>query len=201
MKTIAYIRVSKDSQDIQNQRHSILEYANQRNFKVDKFIELSISSRRSSKDRKIDELLDQLHPQDKLIVSEISRLGRSVGQIIQIVDRLIKKEIIFTAIKENITINGKPDINTKVMITMFSLFAEIERDLISQRTREALASAKAQGKQLGRPKGTTNSKLDGRVEEIQKLLGLKVSKPNIAKIMGVGKTAIYHFIKTRNLEK
>ncbi len=95
------------------------------------------------------------------MVSEISRLGRSVGQIIQVVDCLIKKRIRFVAIKENIQLDGKQDLQTKVMVTMFGLFAEIERDLISERTKEGLAAAKAKGKLLGRPKGLGKSKLNG----------------------------------------
>ena len=95
-----------------------------------------------------------------LLVNELSRLGRSVGQIIQIVDALIKKNIRFIAVKESIRLNGKQDIQTKSMITMFALFAEIEMDLISERTRQGLIAAKEKGKLLGRPKGTGKSKLD-----------------------------------------
>jgi len=150
--------------------------------------------------RKIDQLLERLKAGDLLLISELSRMGRSVGEIITTVDTLVKEEVRFIAVKEGIRLNGKQDLQTKVMVTMFGLFAEIERDLISLRTKEALAVAKASGKKLGRPKGTRGkSKLDGREEEIQKLLALDVSKSSIAKITGVDRATLYHFIRSRGL--
>ena len=152
-----------------------------------------MSSRRSRKERKIDQLLEHLEAGDRLIVSELSRLGGSVGEIITTVDALIKDGIRFVAIKEGIRLNGKQDLQAKVTVTLFSLFAEIERRLISLRTKEGLAAAKASGKRLGRPPGTKGkSKLDGREEEIKKLLGLGVSKASIAKITGVDRSTLSH---------
>ena len=137
---------------------------------------------------------------DLLLVSEISRLGRSVGQIIQIIDELIKYQIKFIAIKENIHLNGKQDIQSKVMVTMFGLFAEIERDLISERTCEGLAAARAKGKVLGRPKGSHGkSILDGKEDEIKALLGKKVPKSSVAKILEVSRSTLLHFIGSREL--
>jgi len=200
MSTMAYLRVSKDTQDVKNQRLAILEFARQEKIKVDHFVELSVSSRKSTGERKIDQLLDELKAGDLLLISELSRMGRSVGEIITTVDTLVKEKVRFIAVKEGIRLNGKQDLQTKVMVTMFGLFAEIERDLISLRTKEALAAAKASGKQLGRPKGTRGkSKLDGREEEIQKLLALDVSKSSIAKITGVDRSTLYHFIRSRGL--
>jgi DNA invertase Pin-like site-specific DNA recombinase len=199
VRTIAYIRVSTENQDAKSQRHEILEYAHSGKMSIDEFIEMSISSKKSTKIRKIDELLNHLNPGDRLIVSELSRLGRSVGEIIRLVDTLLKKEICFVAIKERIILNGRHDIQTKVMVTMFGLFAEIERDLISERTKQGLAAAKAKGKQLGRPKGTYHSKLDGKEDEIKKFLKKKVSKASIAKILDVSATTLHHFINSRNL--
>ena len=137
---------------------------------------------------------------DLLLVSEISRLGRSVGQIIQIVDDLIKYKINFIAIKENIRLNGKQDIQSKVMVTMFGLFAEIERDLISERTREGLVAARAKGKVLGRPKGSHGkSILDGKEAEIKTLLSKKIPKASVAKILEVSRSTLLHFIRSREL--
>ena len=134
------------------------------------------------------------------MVSELSRLGRSVGQIIQIIDHLITNQIRFVAIKENIDLSGRQDIQTKVMVTMFGLFAEIERDLISERTKEGIAAARAKGKIIGRPKGTLGrSKLDGKDVEIRLLLEKEVGIASIAKIVGVSRTALRHFIRTRKL--
>ncbi len=120
----------------------------------------------------IDELLSVLESGDRLIVSELSRLGRSTGEVIQLVKDLTNKKVEFIAIKQGLLINslnGK-DIASKVMITIFSLLAELERDLISERTRTALSRAKATGKKLGRPKGPGKSRLDGRETEIKGLL-------------------------------
>ena len=200
MKTIAYLRVSKDSQDVKNQRRAILEFAQQEKLEISEFIELSVSSRRSPKERQIDRLMAQLEPGDTLVVSELSRMGRSVGEIITTVDALVKQQIRFTAIKEGIHLDGQPDLQSKVMVTLFGLFAEIERELISMRTKAGLAAARASGKRLGRPKGRLGqSKLNGKEEEIQRLLSLQVSKSSIAKITGVDRSTLYHFIQTRQL--
>src|ERR1700732_78884 len=134
-----------------------------------------------------------LAPGDRLIVSELSRLGRSLGQVIHIVDELVKRKIRFTAIKESIHFEGKQDLQTKVMVALFGLFAEVERD----RTREGLASARAKGRLLGRPKGVLGkSRLDGKEEEIRLLLQKQVSKASVvAKIVGVTRPTIHRFIK------
>jgi DNA invertase Pin-like site-specific DNA recombinase len=202
MKTLAYLRVSTGSQDIAKQKFAILDYAQQQGISIDEFIEAQISSRQTMEKRGIDDVLKHLGAGDRLIVSELSRLGRSLGQIIYIVDTLVKRNIRFVAIKETIRFEGKQTMQTKVMVALFGLFAEVERDLISERTREGLIAAKAKGKLLGRPRGPLGrSKLDGKELEIQTLLDKKVSKASIAKIMGISRTALYNFIRTRGLDK
>ena len=167
---------------------------------MDRFIEMQVSSRRVRQREGIERLLLDLEEGDRLLVSELSRLGRSLGQVIQIVDTLVHRKIRFTAIKENINFEGKQDMQTKVMVALFGLFAEVERDLISERTKEGLATAKAQGRLLGRRKGQAGkSKLDGKEQVIQDLLNKNVSKSSIAKILVVSRTALYHFIKTRKI--
>lgn len=202
LKTIAYLRVSTDKQDLDNQRLVILDYAHKHKLKIDEFITIQASTKKTMKERKLDLLLEKLQAQDTLIVSELSRLGRSLGEIIRLVDVLLQRQNKFIAIKENIILtNGHQDMQTKVMVTLFGLFAEIERDLISERTKQALAAAKAQGKLLGRPKGVLGkSRLDGKEEEIRKLLVKTVSKSSIAKIMDISRTALYGFIKSRKLD-
>ena len=200
MRTIAYLRISTAGQDCDNQRLAILDYAHRQRITIDEFVSIQVSSRKSLRQRGILDLLKNLESEDILLVSELSRLGRSVGQIIQMVDYLIKNRIRLVAIKEGIELSGKQDIQTKVMVTMFSLFAEIERDLISERTKEGSAAARAKGKIVGRPKGTLGkSKLDGKEAEIRLLLKKEVGITSIAKIMGVSRTALRHFIKTRKL--
>ena len=177
MKTVAYLRVSTRSQDLANQKLAILEFSQKRRFTVDQFIESRISSRKSPLERRIDEMLGTLQPGDRLLVSELSRLGRSLSQVIRIVETLVRRKIRFIAIKEAIEFDGQQDLRTKVMIALFGLFAEVERDLISERTKEGLAAAKAKGKLLGRPKGALGtSRLDGKEQDIRALLGKDVSK-------------------------
>jgi DNA invertase Pin-like site-specific DNA recombinase len=200
-KIWGYIRVSTNNQNTENQRLAILSYANSKGLKVDNWIEVKASTRKSPMARKIDELVSRMKSGDILIVSELSRLGRSVGQIAILVDELLNNKIRIICIKENLEINEhKRNVQTKVITTMFSLFAEIERDLISERTKEGLARARADGKLLGRPKGSLGkSKLDGKQKEIQAYLNKGVNKANIARIYDVSWPTIDNFIRTRGL--
>src|SRR3954467_15861358 len=200
MKTVAYLRISTGSQDLANQKLAVLDYARQKRFAIDRFIEAQVSTRKGRDQRRIEELLGTLATGDRLVVSELSRLGRSLGQVIQIVDDLVKRKVRLTALKEAIRFEGKQDMQTKVMVALFGLFAEVERDLISERTKEGLAGARAKGRLLGRPKGSLGtSKLDGKEGEIRMLLEKQVSKRSIAKIVGVSPTTLRHFIRTRKL--
>ena len=202
MKTVAYLRVSTGGQDLDSQRLAILDYAHRYHLHIDDFVEVTVSSRKTLKERGIEGLCAGMQAGDLMVVSELSRLGRSVGQSIQIVDDLVKNQIRFVAIKKNIQLNDQQDIQSKVMVTMFGLFAEIERDLISERTREGLAAAKAKGNLPGRPKGSLGqSRLDGKEAEIRILLGKQVSKASIAKIMDVSRSTLLHFIRSRVLVK
>ncbi len=134
-------------------------------------------------------------------MSERSRLGRSLGQIVTVLDGFAKAGVAFIAIKENIRVEGKQDIQTKVMTTLFALLAKVERDLISERMREGLAKAKASGKTLGRPKGSLGvSRLDGKEDEIRQFIDLGVSSTAIAKITGVSRSTLYNFMAARGLK-
>ena len=191
---------STPQQDVRNQRLAILEYARANDVRIDEFIEATASGQASEKRRRLDELTSVLQRGDRLVVSELSRLGRSLGQIVTILDALAKAGVAFVALKENIRVEGRRDIQSKVMTTLFALFAEVERDLISERTREGLARARASGRKLGRPKGSLGvSRLDGKEDEIRRFLELGVSKTAIAKITGVSRTALYSFMSTRGL--
>jgi DNA invertase Pin-like site-specific DNA recombinase len=200
MAVWGYVKVSTDHRTTENQKFAIFEYANSKLIPISEWIGARTSTQRSTKERLIDELLTQLQEGDTVIVAELSKLGRSVGQIAILVDELLKKKVKIICLKENITLNGKNDIETKVMITMFSLFAGVERDLISERTKEGLAKARSEGKLLGRPKGTIGkSKLDGKENEIKKYLAKKVNRANIARIYDVSFPTIENFIRSRNL--
>lgn len=197
---LGYLRVSTNKQDLTNQELALRQYAEKNKFTVDKFIESEMSSRKTFKERKIDELLEMLHEGDTLIVSEISRLGRSVGQIIQIIDTLIKNKINFIALKEDIKINGgEQNMQTKSTITLFSLFAEIERDLISQRTKQGLEVARMNKRLIGRPKGYGKSKLDEKKAEIEALLNNGSTKTFVAKRYETTLQNLYKWLKKNNL--
>jgi DNA invertase Pin-like site-specific DNA recombinase len=197
MRTVAYLKTSLDRREIQEQKQAILEFAQREEITVSRFIEMPASATRG---KRIDQLFSQLGSGDTLIVSELSRIGRSVGQIVRTVDALIKGKVHFIAVKEGIWLDEERNSQTQVMVRMFGLLADTDRELVSIHTREGLAAARGKGKKLGRPKGSFGrSKLDGRTEEIKRLLALGVSKGSIAKIMGVARGTLNHFIKSRGL--
>lgn len=199
-KIIAYLRASTDKQDLSHQKLELLEFARKKSLTIDDFIEIKVSSGTTSKQRRIDELMDKLSQADTLIVTELSRLGRSTAEVISLVNDLIKKNIRVMFTKQNLDIS-KQDINSKVTLTLFSLFAELERDLISLRTKEALASKKRQGQVLGKPKGTIQkSKFDKDVERIKELLGYGLSVRKIAAVLGYkNHIALNTYINKRKL--
>ena len=199
-KILAYIRTSTDKQDLNNQKLEILEFARRRNLKVDEFLEISISSRKTTKQRRIDELLQTLNTSDLLIVTELSRLGRSTVEVISLVNEMAKRSIRLIVIKQNLDLS-KSDMTSKIAVTMFSLFAELERDLISMRTKEALAAKKHQGVALGKPKGTIQkSKFDKDFNKIKEFLALGLSVRKIAKVLGYNNhLSLNTYINKRNL--
>lgn len=178
-KTIAYVRASTDKQDTDHQRLEILEFARQKGYRVDDYIELTMSSRKDPRERRIEELTQRLNAGDTLIVTELSRIGRSTGEVIMLVNKLVEQGVRLIVIKQKLDLQDKQDMTAKIMITLFSLFAELERDLISVRTKEALAAKKAQGKKLGKPMGTVQASIydkdRDRIEELLKL-GLSIRK-------------------------
>ena len=182
-KIYGYLRTSTDKQEIKNQKLEILEFGRKEDLKIDDFIEIQISSRKTTKERRIDELLGKLEEGDTLIATELSRIGRSTVEVITIINELIDRGIDIIIVKQNLRINAsnKNDMTSKVMITMLSLFAELERDLISQRTKEALKTKKAQGQVLGKPVGTIQGSIyDKDRDRIIELLGLGLSVQKIA---------------------
>ncbi|MBK8814990.1 MAG: recombinase family protein [Methylococcaceae bacterium] len=200
-KTLAYLRASTDKQDTNNQKLEILEYARKQDIKIDDFIELTISSRKSPKQRRIEELSHRLDPSDTLIVTELSRLGRSTAEVIALVNALVEKSIRVIILKQNLDIR-QHDMNSKIIITLFSLFGELERDLVSSRTKEALSAKKAQGQILGKPRGTIQkSKFDAHQEKIKELLGIGLSVRKIARVLGYSShIALNAYINKRQIK-
>jgi putative DNA-invertase from lambdoid prophage Rac len=201
-KIVAYIRVSTNKQDTQNQKLEIYEYARKNSITVDHFIEIEASSQSSSKNRRIEELLYQVENNGTLIITELSRLGRSTSEVIDLINKIVAKEVRVISIKQKLDITSH-DMASKVMVTMFALFSELERDLISSRTKEALASKKAQGIKLGKPKGTIQkSKFDVDIDRIKELLSLGLSVRKIAKHLGFSNhIGLNNYITTRQIRE
>ena len=165
MATIGYVRVSSDKQTLEHQHYEIVQYAFKNGFKIDRWVEEKISSRQELKKRKLGELLDNLQENDILIACEISRLGRSLMEVMRILETCLNKNCQVWTLKENYRLGN--DIQSKVLAFAFSLAAEIERKLISERTKASLANLKASGKKLGRPPKTILKKFT----QIKKPLG------------------------------
>jgi DNA invertase Pin-like site-specific DNA recombinase len=202
---LAYLRTSTDKQDLNNQRLEILDYARLHGLVIADFIAINMSSRQTPHERRIDELLTRLQAGDTLLVTELSRLGRSTGQVITLIDRFVHSGIRIIVIRQNLTLDGtQDDLQALTMITMLSLFAEMERMMISRRTKEALAAKKAQGIPLGKPKGTIQHSIyDADRDRIVELLRLGVSARHISThhLKYGSASSLNYYIKTRQLRE
>jgi len=196
-RTVAYLRVSTIDQDIEKNKADILSFANDKQFGHVEFIEEKVSGKLSWKKRKIKKIIDDLKSGDRLLVPELSRLGRSMLEIMEMLSIAKEKGIAIYSIKGGWELNGS--IQSKVMAMAFSIAAEIERDLISQRTKEALKARKAQGIKLGRPKGPGKSKLDDHKEEIIALLANGSTKAFVAKRYKCSTVNLYNWLKKNNI--
>lgn len=192
-----YIRVSSDKQTVENQRFEIKKFCDKNGITIDGWIEETISGTKSYDKRKLGELLKKISKDDVIICSEISRLGRSLFMIMEILNQCMEKECKVWTIKDNFRLGD--DIQSKVLAFAFGLAAEIERNLISQRTKEALARKKAEGVILGRPKGKKSNhvKLSGKEEIIKDLRQQGVSMVEIARIYKVDRNTVSKFIKEK----
>jgi DNA invertase Pin-like site-specific DNA recombinase len=182
-KIIGYIRISTDRQDLDKQRHLLLEHARRQHLFIDEFVEIEISSRKSNAARRIDELIAKLDTGDLLLVAELSRLGREMLQVLNIINALSEKGVEITFIRQ-------PELSTsgdygKLLLAIYSYFAEAERTFISLRVKQGLAAARAKGVKLGRPKGSRNREriLDAHRDEILKCLRRGVDLANTRKMI------------------
>lgn len=194
-----YIRVSTDKQTVQNQEFEIVNFAKRNDIKINKWIKETISSTKELDKRKLGPLLKKLRKGDILIASELSRLGRNLLQVMSILHYCMNVEAQVWTIKDNYRLGA--DIQSKVLAFAFGLSAEIERNLISQRTKEALRRLKAEGRILGRPLGSKNvhNKLEGKETQITRLLEKRTPKTRIARIMRVNRLTIHRFINNNKL--
>ena len=190
-----YIRVSTDRQTVENQRFEINEFCKKSNIEVEIWIDETISGTKEIDKRKLGELLSNLRKGDILICSELSRLGRNLLMIMSILNVCMEKEVQVWTIKDNYRLGS--DISSKVLAFAFGLSAEIERNLISQRTKEALARMKSEGIHVGRPRGAKSKeiKLTGKEEQVKKLLSKKTPKIKIAKKLGVHRSTLRRFLQ------
>lgn len=193
--TYGYIRVSSDKQTVENQRFEINNFCKRESINIDGWIEETISGTKNYDKRKLGELLNIVKKDDLIICAELSRLGRNLFMIMEILNICMNKECKVWTIKDNYRLGD--DIQSKVLAFAFGLSAEIERNLISQRTKEALALRKARGVKIGRIKGSKNSyvKLTGYEEIIEELLVLEIPKVTIAKELKVDRTTLWRFLK------
>lgn len=184
MKTIGYIRVSTEQQDAEKQRHLLLDYAHHHKLIIDEFISVEMSSRKTPQERKIDRLCQSLKPGDQLLVAELSRLGRNMLETLNLIEQLSNYGVKLIFVRQ-------PELSTagqhaKLLLAIYSYFAESEREFISVRTKQGLAAVKAKGIQLGRPKGSKNKKGNSLLpyrEQIQKYLEFQLSLSSIQKLI------------------
>jgi DNA invertase Pin-like site-specific DNA recombinase len=198
-KNIVYLRVSTVAQDLENQQHGILEYVQRENIQPVEFHEETVSGKTPVAERLLGkEIIPALNKGDSLIVAELSRLGRDMYDIMSVLGELNRKGIKVHAVKGNYKLDGS--MSSKILTMVFSIVGEIERELISQRTKEALARRKASGLPLGRPKGSFGvSKLDKHEEEIRQLAKHGVSKSAMARIFNCSWPTMDNWIKSRNI--
>ena len=201
MTTLAYIRVSTDKQDLDNQRHGVIEYAKKHGLEPLSFFEDTVSGKKSWRERDIGKLISQAQEGDVLLVAEISRLARSTLQVLEILQECATKKLAVHVAKSNMIMDGS--LNARITATVLGLAAEIEREFISARTTEALARRKAQGLPLGRPKGSHNhaKKLDKHKAQIKELLGKGVHKVSIARMFDCAPTTLYTWMEENGLQR
>lgn len=206
-KIRGYLRVSTDEQSMLRQKDMINSYCqrNQWDTRKLKFFEITISSRKSVDERKVLSSIADLCKGDILIVAELSRLGRSTAENLSLIDQIINRGIVLVIVDLNLTldINNKKDLISKVIITMFSMLSEIERDIISNRTRDSLQALKNSGKKLGKAFGTKQRTIyDNSRELITKLLKKKFNQVQIVEQLGFGtRQSLAKFIKSREIYK
>ena len=189
-----YVRVSTDKQTLDNQKFEIENFLQTNNLSIDKWVMETISGVAHFEKRRLSNIIKKMQKNDILICSEISRLGRNLLEIMTILNLCMQKQAKVWTIKDNYRLGS--DIQSKILAFAYSLSAEIERNLTSQRTKDALARIKSEGKKLGREFGSKNKKhiLDGKEDIIFYLLQKGTSKRKIAKEIGVSVTTIYSFI-------
>lgn len=196
----AYLRVSTDQQDADNQRHGVAAYCADKRLHAPLFVEDTISGKSDWRLRSIGNIIDQATAGDVIVVAEVSRLARSTLQVLEIMRECVNKQIHLHVVKNGIVLDGS--MQSKIVATVLGLAGEIERDFISARTKEALQRKKAEGAHLGRPEGPAKSlRLDAHAAKIDEYLAKKIDKRTIAKLLDVSPNTLYNWLKSRSPEK
>jgi DNA invertase Pin-like site-specific DNA recombinase len=199
MTNFAYLRVSTSKQDTENQKLSVLDYCNRHNLVPVKYIEDTSSGKLHWQDRPIGAILEQANADDHIIVAEVSRLGRSTLQVLEILEHAARAKVSVHIAKSNMVMDSS--MQSTITATILGLAAQIEREFISARTKEALSQRKAQGIKLGRPKGQASTlRLDAEREQITDYLTKGVSKRSIAKIIECSPATLYNWLKRRKFK-
>jgi DNA invertase Pin-like site-specific DNA recombinase len=195
-KIFAYLRVSTDAQDLDNQKHGVVNYCVDKKFHAPLFVEDTASGKNDWRARALGNIVSQAVPGDVLVVSEVSRLARSTLQVLEIMRECVAKGVHLHIVKNGIVLDGS--MQAKIVATVLGLAAEIERDFISSRTKEALAKRKAEGMILGRPAGPAKVlKLDEHAKLIDGYLAKKINKHDIAKLLDVAPNTLAAWLKAR----
>lgn len=199
MTHYAYLRVSSDSQDVANQKHGIYEYCNRVGIGNLAFVEDIVTGKKKWHERKLGSLIDGMTSGDKLIFAEVSRIARSTLQVLEVLEVCMDKGINVYIAKQNMQLDGS--MQAKITATILGLAAEIEREFISMRTKEALAAKKAKGMELGRPRGPAPTlKLDAKRKQIEKYLKLGLGLRPTAKLIGEAPSTLRDYIIRRKLK-
>ena len=201
MKTYAYIRVSTDAQDLNNQRHGVIEYAKKNGLEPLHFFEDTASGKKSWKERDLGSLIKQAKKGDVLLVAEISRLARSTLQVLEILQEAANVGIVVHVAKNQMVMDGS--LNSRITAVVLGLAAEIEREFISARTTEALARRRAEGLPLGRPKGSKSEthKLDSEKARIEEMLARGANKTSVARIIGCSPDTLNIWMRANGLTR
>jgi len=197
-KIFAYLRVSTDAQDVENQKHGIKQYAVEKGFENIDYVSDSVSTKIDWRERKLGDMVKNAIAGDVLIFSEISRMARSTLQVLEIMRDCADKKIEVHIVKTKMIIDDS--IQSKAMVLVYGLVAEMEKSFISIRTKEALARKKAEGVILGRPKGRPKqSKLDKEKDKIAELRKAKIGVSDIARLVGASRATVHSWLKGNKL--
>ena len=200
MASYAYLRVSTDAQDVNNQKHGILEYANRMGLVNLAFVEDAVSGTKKWHQRRLGLMLEGMISGDVLIFAEVTRMARSTIQVLEILEYCMDKKIMVHIAKQNMVLDGS--MQAKIIATILGLAGEIEREFIRQRTKEALAARVAKGIQLGRPKGkATRLKLDDKRDDIEKYYKMGLSLREIAKLLTIPPSTLSDYIKIKEIKR